>query len=50
MSLTKEQIEMLIHTSMCESCYKQRECHENCERCDSFEDELERMTYEASRN
>ena len=35
-------IEMQLYSEMCANCPYAKKCHEDCENCDDFEEELER--------
>ena len=40
-------IEMKLYQQMCSNCPYAKECHENCENCEEFERELERVENDA---
>lgn len=38
--MTLEQIEEMVYHRMCSGCLKEKECHDNCEQCDDYLDEV----------
>lgn len=40
--MTLEQIENILYQRMCNGCPKEKECHDNCEHCDNYLNELEK--------
>ena len=38
--MTFEEIEQKISKKMCVSCPHEKECHDNCEHCDEYYDEV----------
>jgi hypothetical protein len=39
----EEDIEMALYKRMCRSCPNARKCHEECETCEEYEKESERL-------
>lgn len=39
----RERLEQVVYEKMCFACPNARKCHENCEFCDDFENEVERL-------
>lgn len=39
----KEDLEYELYKRMCGSCPNAKRCHEECENCDEYEEELERL-------
>ena len=37
---TEERIAQLVYQKMCSGCTSERKCHEECETCDEYEQEL----------
>lgn len=41
--MNEKDLEYQLYKAMCSSCPNARKCHEECEPCDEFQDELERL-------
>ena len=39
----EEDIEMMVYRLMCSDCPNARRCHEECENCEEYEEEVERL-------
>lgn len=42
----EEDIEMMVYQMMCKDCPNARYCHEACENCEEYEEEIKRLTEE----
>lgn len=39
----RERLEQIAYEKMCFACPNAKKCHEECENCDDFENEVERL-------
>jgi len=40
----EEDIEMMVYQMLCKDCPNARRCHELCETCDEYEENLEELS------
>lgn len=40
--MTLKDIEMTLYMEMCRACPNSRKCHEECENCEDYDNELEK--------
>jgi len=44
--MKEESIEEMVYRYMCADCPSARRCHESCETCEEYEDEIQRLEEE----
>lgn len=42
--MDEELLEELIYEQLCKNCYHAKRCHDDCEFCEKFNDELEKRS------